>query len=786
LASLMTGSLLGSAVLPTGLLAFGFAAPWLLWGLLFAAAPVLIHLLYQRRYRETPWAAMQFLMAAAKRQSRWSRLDHWLLLLVRTLIPLAAALALAGPIWDLLAGGAGPAPMHRVLIVDVSLSTQVVEEGRPRAARLREAALELVREGRPGDTWQLFVLGGPRPRGIIAEPTFLPETVVEELRQLVPTFGRGSLVDGLRPIVEALQGAPPGPRTVYLLTDGQRSQWHPDSEGERSELVSLLAALDERARVVWLDGSRQAVGNVAVTNLNLSEPYVMLGQPLRLVATLRRFGEATFPPTLTWRMDGRVVANTPIPASSEPELTVELRYTPSAPGELRASAVLPNDALAADNERHAVCVVREAIRLLLVDGRPSGEPFQNATDALRLAMALEGDRTPTRGLLPRVVTDGELLATNLDDYDLVWLCDVPRLTEREGEWLAEYTRRGGGTILSLGPSVQTAAYNAVLGRPERSFLPAKLGELVGDPVRREPGFPFAAAEFAHPILAPFRGNPNTGFELTQTYAYLRALPASAAERAVDFENGDPAILTQPFGRGRVVLITTAVDRTWGTWAVWGHTFVPMVHELVEWQLADRYTRRQVEVGTPLSLSGRGDSNRGGTQLRLPDDRVVPVIAPDDGPSDATWDDTADPGFYAWEGTERGSPTLWYAINPPAVESDPTPLAPGELRDGLFGGRPFDAPAETTELVDAGRVGPGPTKSGTLPRWLLGFALLLLVAEPFLTWHRGLALMILLGLIATTLAAMVYGPTGAVMAGLASLLGIIWWALRRNPTVISSV
>ena len=81
-----------------GLLAFGFANPWLLWGLALGAVPILIHLLHRRTYRETNWAAMRFLLEAARKNSRRMRLEQFVLLAVRTLLLLFAALAFAEPL----------------------------------------------------------------------------------------------------------------------------------------------------------------------------------------------------------------------------------------------------------------------------------------------------------------------------------------------------------------------------------------------------------------------------------------------------------------------------------------------------------------------------------------------------------------------------------------------------------------------------------------------------------------------------------------------------------------
>ena len=51
-----------------------------------AAAPLLIHLWNRRKYREVPWAAIEYLLAAMRKNSRRMQLEQWLLLAVRTLL----------------------------------------------------------------------------------------------------------------------------------------------------------------------------------------------------------------------------------------------------------------------------------------------------------------------------------------------------------------------------------------------------------------------------------------------------------------------------------------------------------------------------------------------------------------------------------------------------------------------------------------------------------------------------------------------------------------------------
>ena len=57
--------------------------------------PIIIHLLNRRRFRVVTWAAMRFLLAAQKKNSRRMRLEQIVLLALRCLLVLLLVLAMA-------------------------------------------------------------------------------------------------------------------------------------------------------------------------------------------------------------------------------------------------------------------------------------------------------------------------------------------------------------------------------------------------------------------------------------------------------------------------------------------------------------------------------------------------------------------------------------------------------------------------------------------------------------------------------------------------------------------
>src|ERR671927_687984 len=104
------------------LVAFGFGNLAMLGWMAAAAAPLLIHLWSRHRFREAPWAAMQFLLAAMRKNARRLQLQQWLLLAVRTLIIALVVVAVAEPYGDTRVVGGSAAATHKVLAIDASYS----------------------------------------------------------------------------------------------------------------------------------------------------------------------------------------------------------------------------------------------------------------------------------------------------------------------------------------------------------------------------------------------------------------------------------------------------------------------------------------------------------------------------------------------------------------------------------------------------------------------------------------------------------------------------------------
>src|SRR3954468_22563198 len=106
-----------------------------------AAVPLLIHLLRRRLDMQIEFPAVRYLLRAEQENRRTMRLRNLLLMLLRVAAVLLLTMAAARPVGRMI--GAGHAPAAVAILVDNSMSSSVVVEGRSVLDRFKSAALDL-------------------------------------------------------------------------------------------------------------------------------------------------------------------------------------------------------------------------------------------------------------------------------------------------------------------------------------------------------------------------------------------------------------------------------------------------------------------------------------------------------------------------------------------------------------------------------------------------------------------------------------------------------------------
>src|SRR5436189_1166270 len=115
-----------------------FLAPTMLFGGLAVGVPIALHFFFKARYKPLPWAAMKFLREAIEQTSRRLKFQEWILLILRCLVLLLLALALARPgMMTAGASGRGEA-IDAVLVIDNSYSMGAQDGDKTRLDRAKD------------------------------------------------------------------------------------------------------------------------------------------------------------------------------------------------------------------------------------------------------------------------------------------------------------------------------------------------------------------------------------------------------------------------------------------------------------------------------------------------------------------------------------------------------------------------------------------------------------------------------------------------------------------------
>lgn len=216
----------------------GLFSPWLLLLGLAAAVPVLLHLMHRRPGPRLEFPALRYLRRAERESGRRVRLRQLLLLALRITAVVLLAVAAARPF--LRAGASAHPPTDVVIVLDNSMSTGAVVDGRRVFDMLRDAARASLAAAGPDDRFWLVRAAEPWEP---AAPGDAPR-LAAGLERAGPVDAPADLRAAIRRAASLLAAASSDrPREIHLLTDLQATGFASDGDG--------VPALDDAAILVF-------------------------------------------------------------------------------------------------------------------------------------------------------------------------------------------------------------------------------------------------------------------------------------------------------------------------------------------------------------------------------------------------------------------------------------------------------------------------------------------------------------------------------------------------------
>ena len=553
-----------------------FSQPWMLAGLLAAALPLLVHLLFRPKPRPLRFGPMAFVLQSLQRSASLWRLRQLLVYVLRTLLVLALALAFARP-WlgsNTAASAASQGEAATALVLDASFSMRYASGKQTAFETARSQALEFMDGLLETEPLTLVLCDGTQaPSPPLSYDKAFWRRKLQEAR---PSFLASNLNGCMETALQLLQQSPLPAKRLAVFSDFARHALHlglppPQLRDEEGE-----AHLPQVVLSPTYEGS-QAPQNRALVALE-AEGAGEAGL-FHFVATAQNFGQRPHKDVeLQLRIGGQLLAKAfvDLPAHGSARKALSAKLAPNAGHEVEVR--MAADGLPEDDAQSLWLRLHRESALLLIDGAPAADRQAGAAYFVELALA----QLPSRV----VVRDSQAAwKEDFTPYGAVFLLNVAPPPAQGVAALKAYVESGGGLWLSLGDNAKPLeAFSQAMGE----LLPRPLRWLKGTAQGTQAPPAFARpshVEAMHPVLQPFIGEGLEGLLSTRFFKHVLLEAHAEAARPMEvllrLDDGAPLLTAHSLGKGQVLTFASTADREWNDLPL-RTAFVPLMQRSAQW------------------------------------------------------------------------------------------------------------------------------------------------------------------------------------------------------------
>lgn len=634
-----------------------FLNPTVLFGLLAATIPLVLHFLSRRRVTEIRFAPMRFLLPTQEKQMKRMSLRRLLLLLIRMAIIMLLVFAAARPMLHsglpgIVGSGEGASV---VLLIDDSASMQAEVSGGTVFDLARREAAGIVDALDARD--EIAVIGfASTTRPLFSEFIGNRDLVRSSIAAMECSAEATDYPTALDAAREFFTRAARGRQEIYVVGDFQETaldsmeiaRWQQRQVGENAVAVYLRPVRPE------------PFVNREVASIERPAALLRAGETIELNVDVGQDGSSEQAVPVFLDVADVTVAENEARLPAGGFVRQSFALTLPATGDLGATVRMRPDRYPLDDARHSVLSVSEQVPVLMLRG--IGQLPGEGDPLLFLLAALDPENSGTGRFAPRVELASEFDITPLATTPVVMMINPSELGAARKAALTEYLEEGGTLLLFVGdPRVKRYM--------DSSLLPAwglpGLGEFRENAQTRD-RLEFLAPE--HPVFEGFGEEAQTTLGEATVYNFFR-LPAEFGIPLLAWADGGGAVVEASVGEGRVIVCAFDPSATSGD-LVYSPMFLPLVQRLTGYLATAGWGRfaREFSVGDRVSVEapeGAGAESRF-TLVSPTGDRIAAELDAGAQPARVRVARVRQPGLYAFE--SGGEVFATVAVNVDRAES----------------------------------------------------------------------------------------------------------------------
>ncbi|MDB6028473.1 MAG: hypothetical protein JWM68_4696 [Verrucomicrobiales bacterium] len=605
---------------------FSFLNPLFWLGVLAVASPIYLHLRRKQPENLLRFAALRFLDDQPEPKQSPRRLRDLLLFALRVLALFLIISAFAWPF--IRKANHIIVKESRVYIIDNSLSQQV-EDGFVKARD--RVANEFGKADRETQVAVVELTANPR---VISGFSDSHDLAQQKVRQLQPSFQRGSYLAAFRQANSLLANSLGEKKKIIFLTDNQENQWN-----ENLNTPPFLQDVE----VEFPKPGTPSHGNAAVSDPRAQR--IFLGEKSLVNFTVQLAHQGSIRSAkLSVRVNGQEVLSHQIDLTDKPENIIFQTQWEAEPSlQLRGEVALEveGDALAGDNKTYfSLPPVQEGKVAVLA---------QSSFLKLALSPDIMRGQWATHVIDPTKIAE-EVEAKN--DAEVLCIESSYLQSTEARKLLWRYLSNARGVFLMVNRVTPLT----------KGFLKEIVFEILPEEARVGGSAKFQYIFANHPIFHPFT-SPDYGNLMEINVIDPIRLRSKDAIPLIFSDKGEPVFFQNPKQPGKLYVSSFGFDRQQTSWPV-HPTFIPFLDLCLQNARASDQTPTSFEPGDTYVQTFA--TNAGVSEVVLKNDKELSRTPVTNGKIQLRLPDQ--PGLYtlAYEGTSKSEKVI--AINPSPKES----------------------------------------------------------------------------------------------------------------------
>jgi len=628
-----------------------FLNPLFLFALLTVGIPLLIYLLNVRKPKKIRFSTLAFFDSLKSTALKRIRIKRWLLLAIRCLAIAALVIAASRPFMPPGFGWTGEnEPKVIGILVDNSPTMDRVDSEGPYIEQARTIAGDLIEMAESDDRIVLDVTNGSS-----LNTPVLPKRGALTRTGDIETINAGNfLKNRLYSMRDRLEDAREPNKIIYLITDGQRTQFSELLESE-PDLISEL-----NIQVLQLGNSETM--NMGFENVELMSGNAGQDGNIRLRADVRNYSDQTARNQfINLYIDDELITQKPyqldgrqsdefffdIPVSEERFIPVEL--------------LLEGDELSFDNRFFAAIQLPEERRILVLEEQDSGGNFNSYLNPMLEVAGEENER-----LHIEFERAQDFQVSDLYRYNAIVLDGISDIPDYLSQALLDHVQDGAGLLLMPAADGNLQSYNRLL-----SFSGA--GNYV------DVHGSYGSFQTIDRMQEPVRGHPilDTIFDVSEDEEirlnvpeifYYYGIESSGTESGftiLSTRTGRPLLNEARAGSGRIVYSAIGSDPGWSNFPV-KPFFAPLFFRTIDHLVRGESAELNVHyLGEPFSTFT--SQNLESVVIQKDGESIIPEVRQTFDGSEISYSGTEwTPGWMYLETSEQN---ILYSVNQHAMESE---------------------------------------------------------------------------------------------------------------------